>query len=242
MTLAADRRCQQVMTMVDDSARRAGASATPMPFGSKAAERVRGRPTRLTSRLAADIVACVASGSPVAWAAQAHGVGRSTMALWASTARAARSKKPDERSAYERRTMQLMDGIAQAEAQWGNRLVRAIADAAGVTDQRPTRRITTERTGPDGVTERTERTETLAADWRAAAHLGRLQFPNEMGDRSAVEVTGPSGGAISVQPGEVWAELERLRRQHLGHKARGEEHAEGCLVCLNLRRVEESKG
>jgi hypothetical protein len=171
---------------------------------------------RLTRTVIADVAALVASGTPLGIVADAVGVSTSTFRDWRRRADDALKKRATDRTQLERLCIELQESIRLAQGQAGVRTHLAIADPAGITGVRRTRTVTTTRkvAGEDGemrVVEQVEREEEIPADWRAAAHLGRYRFRDEMGAEPAPDPDLPAGPLVSAD--QLFARLAQIRAE-----------------------------
>lgn len=148
--------------------------------------------TRLTQKMQEDICASLRLGTPRTIAAEAAGISRNTLTVWMRTAHQAERKHWNDRSQIERRCLLLREAIRQAEAEAALRVHGQIASAAGLTRERPTKRVTRQRIVGGTVDDRGQvsggtlaeaiiETVELPGDWRAAAHLASYRWPVEMG-------------------------------------------------------------
>lgn len=196
---------------------------------SKAERKARqaiGPRTRLTQKLADSFCMAIStSGNPAA-ACRYVGIDQSTLSTWRRTAAEAAKKRWDDRSEMERRCLQFDSAVTLAEGQFQMRLYGSIASAAGATRVRPTKKI--RRTilhggvlADDGsVTGAEVHSQVLieeeqAEDWRAAQALGKMAWPEEMGDRVAPEEAAAPVGSLITGP-MVFDRLQaalRVRRE-----------------------------
>jgi len=181
-----------------------------------------GRPSRLTETLAQRLVDDVATGNPIAWCCAAAGIDHDTYKHWRRTATQALSKTPSQRSQFQRRCVRFSAAIDQAVGLAAQRMRAAVANAAGLGDTLPVRTRTTQRIvgatlRPDGTVQGGRVVDiiveriTVPADWRPAMELLKRRFPEEMGDRGTLELTGKDGGPIDIGLGEFKGELSRIR-------------------------------
>lgn len=183
------------------------------PLLSKA-ERARrkaaGPAHRITPKLIADVSNAVRTGTPLNLVADFAGVSRQTLGAWLHRAADAERKKWNQRTQYDRSCIALAEGVRQAQGEAAMRITGAIANAAGMTTTKLKTTKTVVRQTGDQVTTTTEERE-LPADWRAAAHLGRVRFPVEMGALEVSELETPAGQAMT--PSQVYDRLQEIRRQ-----------------------------
>jgi hypothetical protein len=177
-----------------------------------------GRPTRLTEKVQNDVCVAVRASTPLHWAAQFAGVDAATLRKWRQVATSAAGKRPRERSQHERRCIAFFTEVERAEAAafimgW-QRILDASSPTTLVTDR------TTSKVTEDGeVLETVTVTESRQApgNWQAMAHLMERRFPKDMHMATALEVSGPDGGPLTVVSNdEAWADLQRVRdeRKH----------------------------
>lgn len=143
----------------------------------------RGRPTRLTTKLAHDIADVVASGNHFNVACEYHGVPEGTGHRWL-----AKGSDPDAPPMYRDFREAVTRARAQAEAGSVARL-RQAGMGGQVVERRTVHKA-------DGSTEVIERV--AGADWRAEGWFLERSQPKRWG-RRLVEVSGPEGEAIPLE-------------------------------------------
>ena len=172
------------------------------PTALSAAERARrkqaGPRTRLTRKLIEQVTTTIRSGTPAPAAWSYAGVNRSTVQMWMRTANQAEGKRWNDRTQLDRLCLELQESVRQAEGQAAVLLHGAMAQAAGLTRERPKIRTIRQRIVGDDttvdeqgrvsggrVTEVIVEEREVAPDWRAAAHIGRYRFPETMSPEPA---------------------------------------------------------
>jgi transposase-like protein len=167
---------------------------------------------RLTARVTGEIVAAVKStGAKPYRAAQRAGVHKSTFYLWSRTAEGARAKKPNARSQYERRCLELMNEIEAAHASYTSSVEALLTQFLTGALQIPLR--------AGGHRELT--IDDPALILRAVQYVLEHKLPDEYGSRSRLDLTGGDDAAgqplpLRVDVEDVWQKLDKIRRRRAG--------------------------
>jgi hypothetical protein len=159
----------------------------------------------------------VGIGATLADACKAAGIARKTVLDWQRQAAVgfAKATRGERTTANERKLMEFLLALEQAEADAYQRDLAVIAGAAQGGHQ--VRRTVEKRDGSGNVTERVEQVETLGPDWKAAAwrlshssaaYRDKLDV-NVTGEVGVVQGNGDEERAEAVA--RVLAELRRRR-------------------------------
>lgn len=132
------------------------------------------------------IVFLLRQGAYLRTAAQAAGIGTTTLHRWLN----------DDRPAFRA----FRDSVDRARADAQVSLVLTIQMHAKGGQKRPKQVVVPK---PEGAHEVVTIQEVVDGDWRAAAWLLERSWPREYGRREAIEVSGPDGGAIQVRDPEA---------------------------------------
>lgn len=138
------------------------------------------------------IIFLVRTGTYLATAAEAAGIGEATLYRWLN----------DDRPRFREFRESLTRARAEAEV---NALLTIQAAARGGQKRVKKRTVVVGNEPQQVVTEEDE----AEGDWKAAAWFLERSFPTRYGRREALEVTGAGGGAIEVRD----AEANRLAQQ-----------------------------
>jgi hypothetical protein len=178
--------------------------------------------TRLTQRLVDDLCAAIRSGAPLELCYAHAGISRQQVAFWSRLAAEAEGKKWNDRSQLERRCVAMKRAVRQAEGEAGLRIHGTIAQAAGLTRERPKQTETKVKiiggtVKPDGtieggrVVESHITTKELAPDWHAAQTLGKNRFPDAFG-APVIELVDESPGGPEITGQFVYDLLQRTKQ------------------------------
>ena len=182
----------------------------PISAAERARRKRQGPRTRLTKALITQVATTIRSGTPAPAAWAYAGVSRTTVQTWMRRAADAEGKRWNDRDQLDRQCLELREAIRQAEGQAAVLLHGAMAQAAGLTRERPKVRTVRQRVVGDdtSVDENGQVTggriveviieeREVAPDWRAAAHIGRYRFPETMDPDQEPERDEAAAPAIS---------------------------------------------
>lgn len=165
-----------------------------------------GRPLALTDDIEKKILDLIRAGVPLAHAAAAAGIARSTYHLYMQRGEdaAARAADGEELTEDERRLMDFSDRASRARAESVSTLTLHVAKAAqgGYVLKETTRRYR----GPDGQMVTEHEKAYAPVDWRAAYALLRARAPEDFGQQPAGRGGEPDGtdpGSGDVTSAEV---------------------------------------
>lgn len=159
------------------------------------------RKSKLNLYRTGQIVRLIRRGVPIKTACLSAGISYNTYNKW-MRAGADGTGSAEHRRFYEAVTRAQEDCERELSEQWFNRAVRGSE-----------KRTTTTVVYSDGSTETSESVEKTDGDWRAIAEFLRRRFPDRWSKRESIEVSGPGGGPIELQPVPVdRLSLETRRR------------------------------
>lgn len=176
----------------------------------KRERKAQGPRTRLTAKLTKDVAAAVETAMPMALVADLVGVNRGTLSEWMQRGAAAERKRYDQREQMDRLCLVFVQEVRLAQGRAASRVHQPIAKAAGMFGPQYVSK-TTKRTGADGTVELVEEKIELRPDWRAAAHLGEVRFPLELGGVPEPEPDRPAG--VDLSPEQLMDRIRQIARQ-----------------------------